>query len=81
MDIRAKVDRGEPATPLARWLDAIGPVDWFDELLARYRREVGPASPEAFRVWLWRDAGVAVEPKSGRLCLPDEWPTAPTRPH
>lgn len=76
-----RVDRGEAATPLARWLDAIGPVDGFHELLDRYRREVGPSDAEAFRVWLWRDARVAVAPASGRLCLPEEWPPAPARPH
>lgn len=71
----------QPGTPLARWLDALGPVDGFDGLLARYHAEVGPVEPDALRLWLWRDAGVAVVSGTGRLVLPDEWPAAKPATH
>ena len=71
------MDELRPApNALCRWLEALGPVRDFGDLLAMYRRDVGPVDAEALREWLRRDAGVVVSPVGGRLVLPDDWPTS-----
>ena len=63
---------------LRPWLEDLGEVESFTDLLELYQAAFGPAHPHELRRRLWNEDGVAVNPRTLALVLPDDWPS-PTR--
>lgn len=74
-------ERKDARPSLKAWLETAGPAETLMDVLALYQAAFGPLHPVALRRRLWDECGVAVNPHSGRLVLPDDWPDAapPTR--
>ena len=55
------------------WLENIGEVGDSRDLAELYQRDFGPLHPHERRRRLWNECGVAVDPGTPALVLPDDW--------
>ena len=61
---------------LRGWLEDLGEVEDFRDLAEAYQRDFGPLHPYDLRRRLWNECGVAVNPRTLALVLPEDWPRA-----
>lgn len=59
---------------LRGWLEDLGEVESFGDLAEAYQRDFGPLHPHDLRRRLWNECGVAVNPRTLALVLPEDWP-------
>ena len=59
---------------LRGWLEDLGEVEDLRELARMYQAAFGPTHPHELWRRLWNECGVAVNPRTLALVLPDDWP-------